>query len=160
MNWEVEQVDGAIRYSLPPRATISQRITTSLILVLWAGLAPVLAPRFGRFEWVFFGAAWLGTLYGWLMQVFGKELLASSGRTLTIKRRVVGFEPAHEYHAAEIRDLRVMPDPVRRGRGGLTPFEQGRIGFDYRGKTVRFAAGLDATEASALIEELKRRWGL
>jgi hypothetical protein len=46
------------------------------------------------------------------------------------------------------------------GRAGLRPWglTGGAITFEYGGKTVRFGASIDETEARAIVERMKQRY--
>src|SRR5258706_10714548 len=107
--------------------------------------------------WTFGG---LTALYKWLAQIIGTERVTLATNALTIQRDVFGFEPTREYELSSIRNLRVSrvdfeAKYMSRNRPGI--FDNGPIAFDYGAKTYRFGAGVDESEASAIIEELKSR---
>jgi hypothetical protein len=95
-------------------------------------------------------------VYAWLWTAFGKEIVSIQQGALAIKREVLGFGRSREYDLIHIKRLRVA-QPTSWSRNGATGSSLGRIAFDYGAKTIRFAGGVDETEALTIISELRSR---
>ena len=170
MSVALEQAEDGMRYTLPPRKVVGQMIIAPVLLAAWAFgealairmLGEPSMPMLEQIVWlIFWTLAGLGTLYDWLSQAVGRELITLSSGTLKIKRNVVGFEPTREYDMATIRNLRVSS--VRQNwhrRRQLSGFANGPIAFDYGPKTMRFGAGVGEEEARMIVDELRRDYGL
>jgi len=96
-------------------------------------------------------------LYTWFGCAFGREIVTLTPSTLSIRRRVFGFEPKREYNLAAIRDLRFSPVAEIPQRRSVTVFKKGDIAFDYGANTYRFGGGIDESEARSIVEDLKSR---
>ncbi|HXU81056.1 MAG TPA: hypothetical protein VN914_06650 [Polyangia bacterium] len=90
----------------------------------------------------------------WMM--FGREVVTTDGSSLTIRCEALGLGWTNRYDLAEVEHLRVSDSPgvdradADAGRGGS-------IVFIHRAKAVRFGAGLDTTQAQAVIDRLRAR---
>lgn len=118
-----------------------------------------------------FMVAWFGVwtvggvvaIYAWLWQLIGKETLTARGQIFTIRRDIGGVGFNKEYNLIHMRDLRIASV-------GSSPLEfsssfqlwgvgGGVIAFDHDGgRTVRFGAGLDESEAKQVVKAIKQRF--
>jgi hypothetical protein len=90
--------------------------------------------------------------------VAGKEVITLSPLTIKIERKAYGVGLSKEYPLSEARNFRVQMggDSVYSGLEAWG-FGGGRLAFDYELKTVKFASGIDATEAVYLLDVFKRK---
>ena len=94
--------------------------------------------------WTFVG---LSVLSKTAWELGGREIIKLTSGMLTIQRTSFGMGPAKSYFLADVSDLRVaLPAPYRQLEA---------IAFDYESDTVRFGERLVATEAQAVVEELR-----
>ncbi|HKS24741.1 MAG TPA: hypothetical protein VJZ76_18230 [Thermoanaerobaculia bacterium] len=150
----VEQIEGGVRYALPPRRDGVQ-------IVAWPFMVALLVLYGVQGTLTLAGtlivmALTASFVIGWLNEIIGKELVTISAGKLAIKRSVAGLGMTTEYDMTAIRDVRLMPEPQSTFFHRTHSYDDGRIAFDYHATTVRFAAGLGTPEATALLEELKR----
>ena len=113
--------------------------------------------------------AWLGVwtvsglaaLMALQWQVMGKEIVTLQGQILKTRREGGGIGFGKEYDLQQMANLRV-------GQPSFSPFDVsasfqlwgiggGVIAYESGGKTRRFGAGLDETEAKQVVDALKRR---
>lgn len=121
-------------------------------------------------EGEFFMLAWFGVwtmsglvaIYAMLWQIIGKEMVTVHGQTFKTRRDIGGFGFEKAYDFLQMRELRV-------GQVEFNPMEissslqlwgvgGGVIAFEYGGKTHRFGAGLDETEAKQAVTAIKQRY--
>jgi len=100
--------------------------------------------------------------YIWLWMLVGKERILMGTSTLHVKRDVLGLGRTRTYEFYKIRNLHVAPQPAGpRDTGAalrLSGLAGGLIAFEYEGKTIRFGAGIDETEAHMMVERMKQRF--
>lgn len=89
-----------------------------------------------------------------LLATAGREIIKVSQRSIVIEKRIIignmvlPTAPSNEYLMEHIKNLRTWPALHWSGGGALA--------FDYGGKTIRFAAGIDDAEARQILEKLKK----
>jgi hypothetical protein len=110
--------------------------------------------------WTAGGVAVVATL---LWQFSGREIIALNSTRLTYRIEAFVFGRSRSYPIRDVTDLRASVSPFYRlqrwGRFGL-PFGAdgaGSVVFDYGGRTIRMAPGLDEAEAKMLVKELSTR---
>jgi len=120
-------------------------------------------------ERVLFLVAWLamwtlGGLFAFavlLWSLFGVETVTVAGRSIMIRREVLGIGFRREYDMVHATNLRVAADSFNLfdPRAGLRfwGFGGGPIAFDYGSSTVRFANGLDEAEANRIVARIVSR---
>ena len=117
-----------------------------------------------------FVIAWLGawtvgggfSIYIWLWNVMGKEVVLLDGQSLITRREIGKYGRTKEFTLAQVRDLRrsqstfnpwdFSSGPEVWGLGG------GRIAFDYGARTYRFGTGLDEAEAKQIVSAIQHRF--
>lgn len=156
-----------------PRKNFLLMGVLTLWLALWGGGLVVVASALLRGELkevgffvIFFLFAWLAgwslggglALYGLLWMGFGSEAVVVTPGELMLTRTILGNCRVHCYDAGKIRSLRLAE------RGGATDFlfsfrpfgiGNGLLTFDYGGKVVTFAEGIDRAAATGLLAELR-----
>ena len=92
----------------------------------------------------------------------GKERILMGTSMLHVKRDVLGLGRTQTYELYKIRNLRVAPQPTGpRDTGAALRFSGlagGLIAFEYEGKTIRFGAAIDETEARMIVDRMKQRY--
>ncbi|HEX8991834.1 MAG TPA: hypothetical protein VF784_09155 [Anaerolineales bacterium] len=143
-----------------------------IFLLILLARDPDPTSRFFFFVFLVMAVFWTMTLalaiYGFLLQLFGKETILVSERSVTISRALLGTGPAKEYLAPSIQDLRLAPPTAEHYRTGLawinafrypSLYSMGRsLAFDYGAKTFRFASGIDEAEGKQLLTEILRKF--
>ncbi len=174
----VREDNRGIEILIPAR----RRPYLAIVLGFWLmarAAGAVMAPLafFRQHDWGgpgVFVVAWLGIwltagafiIYLWLWTVLGKEVIRLDGRTLSVKRDVLGLGRTREFDWAHVADLRVWPEEggpwYYASHWGYRPVlpEPGRILFDYGARTYRFGDGVDAPEARELINRMTARFPL
>lgn len=101
------------------------------------------------------------TIYTWLWQIKGCEVVTVSPTALSIKREIFGYGRTRQYDPVEIRQLRVAPltyNPFDfRGSMAFWGVGGGALAFDYGFKTFRFGAGVDEAEARIILQIITDR---
>lgn len=160
--------------TLPAKRNLALMALLGFWLLLWAGgLLAVGRALFGgalgavNVFVIFILLAWLAgwllggglALYGLLWMGCGRETIVATPEGLTIERAIARYRRSRSYAAATIRSLRVDEQD-----GGwsdlllsLRPFGigDGRLTFDCATATVNFAAGIDRTQAEALLDKIR-----
>jgi hypothetical protein len=100
--------------------------------------------------------------YIWLWMLVGKERILMGTSMLQMKRDVLGVGRTQTYEFYKIRNLRVASEPTGPRDAGaalrLAGLVGGLIAFEHEGKTVRFGAGIDETEARRIVDRMKQRY--
>lgn len=100
--------------------------------------------------------------YLWLWMLVGKERILMGTSMLHVKRDVLGLGRTQTYEFYKIRNLRVVPQPSGpRDTGAVLRFSGltgGLIAFEHEGKTIRFGAAIDETEARMIVDRMKLRY--
>lgn len=101
--------------------------------------------------WTAGGVAVVATL---LWQFSGREIIALNSTRLTYRIEAFVFGRSRSYPIRDVTDLRASASSFyglqRWGRSGS-------VVFDYGGRTIRMAPGLDEAEAKMLVKELSTR---
>ncbi len=109
----------------------------------------------------FVGATFFA-LYGWLLQVTGKEIIEASDYSITIRKVVAGFSYSKEYLAEHVKDLRAVPNQVSDWQFRSMAFwglsDGGALAFDYGAKAFYFLSGADEAEARQIVAMIKGRF--
>ncbi len=102
------------------------------------------------------------TIYVWLWQLAGREVISIGGDLLRIERRVPLWRRAREYHVASITALRLSPPtfaPSQSRRfGQSSDTSVGVLAFDYGASTVHFGVDLDEAESKHLLSQIAQRY--
>ena len=114
-----------------------------------------LAKHFDLFDFVWMGMWLIGEFWAiaWCLRMLaGRDEVAVSGDTLTIRKQIFGIGLTKIYSITEACDLRFQPEmsAARRHRDS-------RIAFDYGAKTITFGDAIDEAEATQLITLIKAR---
>jgi hypothetical protein len=100
--------------------------------------------------------------YTWLWMLIGKERILMGTSRLHVRRDVLGLGQTQTYEFHKVQNLRVAPQPPGPRDMGvalrLAGLAGGLIAFEYQGKTIRFGAGIDETEARMMVERMKQRF--
>lgn len=147
--------------SIPAKFHLFTFLFLSIWLVLWA-----FGQYFGwrtlstRLEastalwfagWTFAGGF---ALYVWLWMIAGREIISLRPGVLAIRRSLLGYVRVREYDLRHVSNLRVDPEPYDAEYPGgalLYWFGAGPIAFDYAGRTIRFAGGVNEPEAHEIV---------
>jgi hypothetical protein len=100
-------------------------------------------------------------LYGLLWQLFGKEEIQVTNKSITISYIVIGYKRSKEYLAEHIQDLglaRVSAKEFMMPRGPWNMRTFGSISFDYGAGTFKFASSIDDAEAKQIIREIQQKY--
>lgn len=97
----------------------------------------------------------------WMM--LGKEVVEAGQGTITIAKRWALFIKPKTYDLREAKNFRiqVIDGGFQNGwgnnnrRNGLSIADAGTIRFDYGMQTIKFAEGVDESEAAYLLQKLK-----
>ena len=118
---------------------------------------------FGGILGAVFLFVWLGVwttgggsiLYNFLYQLFGKETIEVSERSIVLSKSIGRFGRPREYSAEHIKDLRVIPQAnhTEFGNFGWT-HAASTLAFDYGARTYRFGDGADEGEAKQILREI------
>jgi hypothetical protein len=98
------------------------------------------------------------TLYLWLWNVAGDELVAVGQGSLVLRRTVFGMGRYREFALAHIRDLHVVAPTSFAwtwGWASLISTLGGSVAFNYGARTYGFGFGLDGAEAKLLLDALR-----
>jgi hypothetical protein len=100
----------------------------------------------------------------WCWGLAGREVILLKEGSLDIRREAFGIGRSKEFDVAQIRELRVQPQPFDAKK---SPFGRnswfwapGTVAFDYGASTQHFGSNLDEAEAKLLIEVIKKRANL
>jgi hypothetical protein len=108
---------------------------------------------------------WIGgglyAVYLLFWQLIGHEDIEIGPGTLSIVRRVMGFEKPKLYDVTHIKELRIAPYlPQSSWPGGynrqMWSRNTGALAFDYGAKTIRFGDMDEAEAKMALVDILQR----
>jgi hypothetical protein len=99
------------------------------------------------------------TVYAFLWNAWGKEIISVQKGTLEIFRSIFGYGKRKAYNLGEISNLRasgffgnMFSKEYGMAQWGLAG---GTIAFDYKYKTLRFGIGLEERDALELVENMK-----
>jgi len=102
------------------------------------------------------------TLYVWLWQIKGCEVITISPTSLSIKREIFGYGPTKHYDVSEFRQFRVAPltyNPTDFRTGmAFWGIGGGTLAFDYGFKTFRFGSGIDEAEGRIILQTITSRF--
>jgi hypothetical protein len=100
------------------------------------------------------------TMYAWIWNAFGREVIELDGRALIIRREPIGLPPRKEYDLLQVRNLRVVPfdGSLWSNRDSYGGIRGGPLAFDYGAETVRFGTGIDEAEARMILESVRTRF--
>jgi hypothetical protein len=106
--------------------------------------------------------AWLAVFLALAWSLWGVELIGVVGGDLEVGESLLGFTRMRLYRGSDVSDLAAAGSPPMFGRGQLTiPFivkpRFGAVKFNYGGRTVYTAQGLDEAEGRMIVERLLRR---
>lgn len=166
--------NGALQIVLPPPRDVEAGLFYGFVLIVLtlAGafvcgrqLLPGGAPR----PPLAFTLAWLAgetlvggfTLFVFLWNLMGREVLTQDGGTLKISRLVGACGISRVFRREKVRNLRPAPRlPLRPFNAMMNwPFygvANGSIAFEYEYATHRFGAGIDEQEARQTIAVLQQ----
>lgn len=99
--------------------------------------------------------------YGLLWQLFGREEIQVTNKSITISYIVIGYKRSREYLAEHIKDLdlaRVNAKEFMMPRGPWNMRKFGSISFDYGAETFKFASSIDDAEAKQIIREIQQKY--
>ncbi len=182
--YTVEDLEDTLQFTIPSRKYWFILIFIPFWLIMWAiaevmvagiligGLVGALNGTIDRPGLIFpaiFLVVWLSAwtvggflvVYAFLWQLVGKEILEVSPQSVTVRRRILGFNRSKEYLAEHISGLRVTPLPTTafgiraNGFWGMTA---GPLTFDYGAKTFRVASGAEEAEAKQIIAAIQQRF--
>ena len=151
-----QQLADGVEYSIPAKRSILMMAFLAVWLAGWSVLWTTTLRQL-RTEldysllvwmagWTFGGYA---TLYGFLWQLAGREIVTLTPYALKIRSEIVVFGWTRKYERQTIFNLRV--NQLRR-KG-----ENRKVVFEYGPKTVRFGEGLSDAEAMEIVADLKSR---
>jgi hypothetical protein len=92
------------------------------------------------------------TFFGWVWLLTGVEFAELEAETLTVRRRLAGWERARSYRLAQVTRMRVAGHWER---GRFSPIH--KITFDYGGRTIAFARRVNASELERIVAALADR---
>ena len=162
-----------LEIAIPARRHLLVLLFLGVWLVGWLmGETTVIAQLFSRgpagpaaflLIWLIFWTVGGGVVgYIWLWMLVGKERILMGTSMLHVKRDVLGLGRTQTYELYKIRNLRVAPQPSGpRDTGAVLRFSGlagGLIAFEHAGKTVRFGAAIDETEARMIVDRMKQRY--
>lgn len=106
--------------------------------------------------WVMVGTS---RLYSIFWHIAGKEVVHVTPKSLVLCRQVFGLGHPHEYLIDHLSDLRVaLVKNCRWNAESLWLFTDGSIMFDYGAETWRFGSDLGATDATQIVDTIKRKF--
>ena len=112
-------------------------------------------PLFWLMAWTVMGAMVLSVIIGVMA---GKEVITLSPSMIKIERKAYGVGLSKEYFLSEVRNFRTQMSGESMDYGlEAWGFGGGRLAFDYELKTVKFASGIDESEAAYLLDRLKQK---
>src|SRR5262249_46979610 len=171
MRTSIEERPDGLCLIIPARRQVFQLFFIPVWLVPWAlgaGLTIRSLRDGSRLEVVLLiwltgwtlGGGW--TLFTWLWMLAGQERIVLGPVALTRRYELFGIGRTREYSLANVRRLRVSPEPkeawrVRERSSIPLGFGHGIIAFDYGAKTIRFGASLDRPEGQMIVSWLKER---
>jgi hypothetical protein len=99
--------------------------------------------------------------FTWLWTFLGKEHIILRPDALIIKSAVFNIGRTREYEITNIQNMRV--DSLDYDHSALSILRQlwsdiGIIAFEYKAKTCRCGNGIDESEASDIVEQLRTRY--
>ena len=105
-------------------------------------------------KWDLFSVGWLAgwtlaggaAIHAWLWNLFGKDVVTLCANEFRLHRQILGIGFLRRYRSADLHHLRFVPE-CGSGRG----HRESHIAFDFGAKTIKFADGVQAAEASQLI---------
>jgi hypothetical protein len=107
--------------------------------------------EFSEFVWMGMWAFGEFCVIAWCLRMLGgRDAVAISGDTLTIRKQIFGVGLTKTYSILEARDLRFQPEMTAARR-----HRDSRIAFDYGAKTITFGDAIDEAEATELITLIK-----
>jgi hypothetical protein len=113
----------------------------------WTLERPPTSPR-AVLPWLLLLGPWGALVVGILLwTLFGREVVTTDGRTLSIRYELLGLARERRYDLGEVRALRYVP-PADHARLRLP---ESVIAFEHRGKTIRFGVGLDEAQAQRIV---------
>jgi len=132
---------------------------TRVSLSLFSSKQPLHGQMFSIVWLLGWTIAGIVTMYIWLWNAFGKEIILIDGYILSIKRDLFGFGQPKEYELSQIRTLRISPmvyNPSDFNSGlQFWGVGGGAIAFDYGSKTIRAGSSIDESEATYLVNRIK-----
>jgi hypothetical protein len=169
---EVRREAGTTRIVIRGR----RRPATALFLTAWLGgwaMGEIAAARelldetsgagmaFLLLWLAFWTGAGLLVTYSIAWSLFGREVIAIDGRTLTIRYAAGPLGWKRAYDLASVSNLRVDPtlpgEGIRPRRTPMRPGTVGAIAFDHRGRTVRLGPDLQEPDVAKVIDVLRER---
>jgi hypothetical protein len=92
-----------------------------------------------------------------LWQLIGHEIISVERGVLTLKKSVIGIGQARKY---EIKSIKNLVGRFAQGAGvinnkNISGTKGGKIRFDYKKKTIKFAKNIDREEARIIVEKLR-----
>lgn len=115
--------------------------------------------------WLLFWLAFGGfTIYAWLWNVVGKEIITVDGTLLSLKHDLLGRGRVKQFELAHVRYLRPSPLAFHPWdfRSGVQVWGLGggTIAFDYGARTYRFGSSIDEAEARQIAKMIAARYKL
>ena len=96
-------------------------------------------------------------LYFILWQLIGYEIIQVERGFLTLKRFVFGIGQAKKYDIKSIKNMAISfaPSARKNNKRNIRGVGGGKIRFDYKTKSIKFAKNIKEIEAKMIIEKLK-----
>jgi hypothetical protein len=92
-----------------------------------------------------------------LWQLIGHEIITIERGVLTIKKSVIGIGQTKKFEIKSIKnmDIGFTKGLVRNKKRTMSRTSGGKISFDYKMKTIKFAKNINEEEARIIVEKLK-----
>lgn len=162
MRAQLEDIPGGLRIVIPARRGWGPLWATLWFAFLFSG------QQRDFFEWrqwrpgaEGFGFYWVlaislfivfAHLRDWAWMLGGAEVVEITADALAVRREYFGMGVSQKYSLREVHDLHYVSSE----KHGKRQIPEG-IGFNYRGKLRRFAAGLQEAEVNHLLGQIKLR---
>ncbi|HEV2817259.1 MAG TPA: hypothetical protein VGW40_08595 [Allosphingosinicella sp.] len=166
--FEVEQGLGGERIRVRARRNLFMLLFLPFWLIVWTGGGIAAAAEFARTGEPFL-ALWLcGWALGWIFAVLmlawmlaGAELIGVNAGDLEIEQSLFGLTRRRLYCGRDVRNLSPAPAPPFFAQAQISlPFLMrsrfGAVKFNYGGRTVYAAQGLDEAEGRMIVDRLLR----
>lgn len=167
--FEVEQTAGGERIRVRIRRNVFALLFLPVWLVLWTigGIAAMTELARGGEPFLavwlcFWAVAELAVILSLAWLIWGAELIGVIGGDLEIGQRLFGLTRSRLYRGRDVRDLAAAEAPPFYAQTQFAiPFMMkprwGAVKFNYGGRTIFIAQGLDEAEGRMIVERLRRR---
>lgn len=94
-------------------------------------------------------------VFGLLTEVFGTEVIELEGFTLSVSDKVFGFDRLRTFEITLMKNVRFGSSTY--WQGSTYVMSNGRIQFDYEGKTISIGGNASEDEVFAIMAGIRRQ---